>query len=454
MTVLATIVLLGVLIFVHELGHFLAAKAVDIEVQRFSIGFGPRLFGFTRGETEFVVSAIPLGGYVKMGGMDDEVMEQIEGGPEEGVPPREPSDRDFDAKPIWARTFVISAGVIMNMLFAFGTYTFLAVQYGVQNPSSTRIGMVQETSLPPGTEELATVEPGSRVLRMGGVAVEDWGDVLDGLRRSDAGPLTIELGAPIRTIEIRVPVTQEERLRLASAVSIWIEAGVGYTNPGSPAAQAGLEEGDRIVAVDGEPTLNWWGFVSQVEDRPGERVTLTIDRGGSEITRAVTLDSVERENADGTVRQVGQVGIGPPALEMNYERVPLMAAFQTGYDDTVYMTGVIVGFLRDLVTLNVSPRSVGSIVTIGEATGQAAAAGFDVYLRFMALFSVNLAVLNLLPIPVLDGGHLVFLAIEAIRGGRALSVEQRLRWSNVGFLVIVGIMLWALGNDFLRLFGL
>lgn len=454
MTVLATVVLLGVLIFVHELGHFWAAKAVDIEVQRFSIGLGPRLFGFTRGETEYVISAIPLGGYVKMGGMDDEVMEQIEGGAEEGATPRQPSDRDFDAKPIWARTFVISAGVIMNMLFAFGTYTFLAVQYGVQNPTTTRIGMVVETSLPPGTEALADVEPGSRVLRMGGNAVEDWGDVRDGLLRSEAGPLTIELGAPIRTIEIRIPVTQEERAQLVGAVRVWREAGVGYTNPGSPAAQAGLEEGDRIVAVDGEPTLNWYYFVQQVEGRPGERVTLTIDRDGDEITRALTLDSVERESPDGTVVQVGQVGIVQTALEMNYERVPLMSALKTGYDDTVFMTGVIVGFLRDLVTLNVSPRSVGSIVTIGEATGQAAAAGFDVYLRFMALFSVNLAVLNLLPIPVLDGGHLVFLAIEAIRGGRPLSVEQRLRWSNVGFLVIVGIMLWALGNDFLRLFGL
>jgi regulator of sigma E protease len=106
------------------------------------------------------------------------------------------------------------------------------------------------------------------------------------------------------------------------------------------------------------------------------------------------------------------------------------------------------------VTFDISPRSVGSIVTIGEASGQAAAAGLDTFLRFMALFSVNLAVLNLLPIPVLDGGHLVFLAIEAIRGGRALSIEQRLKWSNVGFLIIVGIMLWALSNDFLRLLGL
>ena len=129
-------------------------------------------------------------------------------------------------------------------------------------------------------------------------------------------------------------------------------------------------------------------------------------------------------------------------------------AVVTGYRETVVVTGVILGFLKDLVTGGISPRSVGSVLTIGEASGQAAEAGLETFLSFMALFSVNLAVLNLLPIPVLDGGHLVFLAIEAIRGGRALSVEQRLKWSNVGFFVIVGIMLWALSNDVLRLFGI
>ncbi|MBT8402557.1 MAG: site-2 protease family protein, partial [Gemmatimonadetes bacterium] len=123
------------------------------------------------------------------------------------------------------------------------------------------------------------------------------------------------------------------------------------------------------------------------------------------------------------------------------------------WDQTIAVTGMILGFLRDLVTGGVSPRSMGSIVTIGEASGQAASMGMDVFLNFMALFSINLAVLNLLPIPVLDGGHLLFLAIEAVRG-RALSIEQRLRWSNVGFLIVMGIMIWALGNDFLRLFGL
>jgi regulator of sigma E protease len=154
------------------------------------------------------------------------------------------------------------------------------------------------------------------------------------------------------------------------------------------------------------------------------------------------------------VLEVGRIGVLPQLLtEPAYQPLGFREALVAGWRETEAAVRLILGFLRDLVTGGVSARSVGSIVTIGQASGQAVQLGMEYYLRFMALFSVNLAILNLLPIPVLDGGHLVFLAIEAIRG-RALSVEQRLRWSNVGFLIIMGIMIWALGNDILRVFGL
>jgi regulator of sigma E protease len=449
MTVLATVIVLGVLIFVHELGHFWAAKAVGIEVQRFSIGLGPRVFGYQRGETEYVVSAIPLGGYVKMGGMDDEVMDRIEG---EG-PKREPSDRDFDSKPIWARSLVISAGVIMNMLFAFGVYTFLAAQYGVREFETTRIGLVVAEALPPGTEDLASVEVGSRIVRIGDAVTEHWGDVQSALYQGTTGPVEIELASPARTIEVRIPVSESERLALVTSVLVWHDSEIGFAEPGAPADDAGLEVGDRVLTVDGVALGNWYDLRAQITSRPGQRVELTIDRDGAELMRAVTLESQEEERPDGSTRIVGRAGISPPILQ-TYRDVSAAEAVQAGYRETVAVTSLIVGFLGDLVTGGISPRSVGSIVTIGEASGQAAEAGLDTFLRFMALFSVNLAVLNLLPIPVLDGGHLVFLTIEAVRGGRGLTVEQRLKWSNVGFLIIVGIMLWALSNDFLRLLGI
>jgi regulator of sigma E protease len=451
MTILATIIVLGVLIFVHELGHFWAAKAVGIEVQRFSIGLGPKLFGFKSGETEYVLSVIPLGGYVKMGGMDDEVMEKIEGGAVEGA--RQPSDRDFDRKPIWARTLVISAGVIMNMVFALASYTFVAAQYGIPDYATTRIGRVLAESLPAGTEELGTVEPGSRVVRIGDRQISNWGDLVDGLYGAPAGPLAVELVDVSRTLQVDVPADEEARRMLATSIEPWIEAGVGMTMPGSPAEAAGLEPGDRITAVGGMPVENWWDLVREIEGRPGERVEITLTRSGRELVRAVTVEGEEGEGGGQTL-VVGKIGIMQPNPEMTYTEASLGQAVVHGYRETAAVTGLILGFLRDLVTGGISPRSVGSIVTIGEASGQAAEAGFDQFIRFMALFSINLAILNLLPIPVLDGGHLLFLAIEAVRGGRGLSAEQRLAWSNVGFIIIVGIMLWALGNDFLRLLGL
>jgi len=451
MTILATIVVLGVLIFVHELGHFWAAKAVGIEVQRFSIGFGPRIFGFKAGETEYVLSAIPMGGYVKMGGMDDEVMERLEGGAVGGT--REPSERDFDQKPIWARTLVISAGVIMNMLFAFASFSFVAARYGIPDYATTRIGQVSSESLPPGTEQLGTIEPGSRMVRIGDRDVRNWGDLVSGLYEAPSGPLTIELADASRTLQIDVPADEDARRALAGSVSPWIDAGVGFTTPGDPAERAGLEPGDRITAVAGQPVENWWDLVREIESRPGERVEIDLVRSGRELTRAVSVEGEEERRGDQDV-VVGKIGIGPPNPEMTYADASLGESFVHGYRETAAVTGVILGFLRDLVTGGVSPRSLGSIVTIGEASGQAAQAGFEQFLRFMALFSINLAILNLLPIPVLDGGHLLFLAIEAVRGGRGLTAEQRLAWSSVGFYIIIGIMLWALGNDFLRLLGL
>jgi regulator of sigma E protease len=251
-----------------------------------------------------------------------------------------------------------------------------------------------------------------------------------------------------------MPVSQEERARAYGALRYWIEPGVGQVEPGSPAAAGGIEAGDLVSSADGEPIQSWWDFVRLIEERPGERTELRLERDGGELVRYVTPEPTQvSDPVSGEVTTVGKVGIYPPAVDWLHQEVSLADALAEGFRETVATTSMILAFLRDLFTGNVSPRSMGSIVTIGEASGQAASLGLETFLRFLALFSVNLAVLNLLPIPILDGGHLLFLAIEAVRG-KALSVEQRLRWSNVGFLIVMGIMIWALSNDVLRLFGL
>lgn len=451
MTVLATIIVLGVLIFVHELGHFLAAKSVGVEVQRFSIGLGPRVFGFRRGETEYVLSAIPLGGYVKMGGMEDEVMERLEGaGPAERVH----SPRDFDGKPLWARAFVISAGVIMNILFAFLIYSSVIGIWGVQELRSTRVGLVRASALPAGTEALAQLPAGASVVRIGTREVDSWNDVTEALREAPAGPVDVVIRDPAMSVQVDLPADAEARGAMLGAIRVWLEPVVGIVNPGTPAERGGLESGDRILSVGGVPVASWDEFVERIQSQPGRRVELLLEREGGRLTRAVTPEAEpEVDPISGQQRTVGKIGIYPAVGEVAYQKVPLLDAVRFGARETIGTMGVIFGFLGDLFTGGISPRSVGSIVTIGEASGQAAAAGAEMFLQFIALFSVNLAVLNLLPIPVLDGGHLLFLAIEAVRR-RPLTVQQRLRWSNVGFLIVMGIMLWALSNDFLRLFGL
>lgn len=446
MTILATIVLLGVLIFVHELGHFWAAKSVGVGVERFSIGLGPRIWGFERGGTEYVVAAIPLGGYVKMQGMDDEVMEHLEGGAAE--PSSKKQDGDFDSRPIWARAFVISAGVIMNMLFAFVVYTAVAAVWGDQDWATTRVMAVDEGALPTGTEALADIPPGAEIAQVGGVVTESWNDIREALERGPAGWATVVTASPEGRYEILVPEGLGERRALAGALQIWVDAVVGRVEPGTPAAGAAVEPGDRITDVAGVAVTNWVEMVREISARPGERVDLGLLRDGTALVRVVEIETI----GSGTDAR-GRLGVVQLPPETITVRVGAAEAVVTGWAETVAITRLILQFLGDLFTGNVSPRDVGSIGTIAVASGEAAAAGLATFLRFMALFSVNLAILNMLPIPVLDGGHMVFLGIELVRGEK-LSVKQRVRWSQVGMWVVLGIMVWALGNDLLRFLGL
>ena len=462
MTILATFVVLGVLIFVHELGHFMAAKSVGIEVQRFSIGLGPTMFGFRRGETEYVISWVPLGGYVKMGGMDDEMM-GLEGAPGEeereerevADQPRQPRPSDFDAKPIWARTLVISAGVIMNMLFAFVVYTGVNARWGLQELAEHRVGRVVPELLPPGAEALSELPSGARLVSIGGVQVNHAGDVRDGFLEAPAGPLAIVTDEPRMEVEIDLTSDPQERVRiLQDGLLLWIDAEAGRLEPGDPAARSGMEAGDRMLVADGVPITNWWDFVDAVKAHPDIPMEVTLEREGRSLTLSVTPEAAQEEDpVTGETVTVGKIGIYGPGGEFVYSDVSLTEAVQLGYAETVGMTGLILDFLGGLVTGRESPRQVGSILTIGSIAGQAAGLGIETFLRFMALLSVNLAVLNLLPIPILDGGHLVFLGIEAVRG-KALSLQQRLKWSQFGFVILMGIMIWALSNDVLRLWGI
>src|SRR5690606_34405342 len=224
---------------------------------------------------------------------------------------------------------------------------------------------------------------------------------------------------------------------------------IGDVLEGQPAAEAGIRAGDRVISAGGKPVRDWRELVSTIQAHPDLPLDLEIERDGARLTIRVVPASQTVEGPDGP-RVIGVIGALPM---VEHERPGVLGAVGHGFARTGEVIALIVGFFVDLLTGNASPRSLGGPILIGQLSGQVARLGLQPFLDFMALFSVNLAVLNLLPIPVLDGGHLVFLAIEAIRG-RALSFEQRMRLTQVGFVIVLAIMVWALASDFLRLFGL
>lgn len=479
-TILATAIVLGVLIFVHELGHFVTAKMVGIEVERFSIGFGPRILGFRRGETEYVVSLLPLGGYVKMAGMEE--MEPIEGkstvhadasaaatsaGPtalpqttsSTAEPPASgqttgsgPSPRSFDSKSIPARALVLSAGVIMNILFAILVFTGSALVWGVPVEPEARLPVGAASILPAEAAELADVPAGTRITAVGNTTISDWGDLRNALLTATPGPVVLhfEEGAPVT---IQVPAADSLRIALVRALEPGRELVVGQVVEGSPAARAGIEAGDRITAVAGTPVAVWPEMVAAIEARPGESVAIELIRNGSTMTLQVVPRAEIVATPDGGERVVGRIGIGEaPPKPLPREDIGVGAALAHGVEQSWASAKMIVKVLSDLVTGKVSARSLGGPILVGQLSGQVVRVGLEPFLGFMALFSINLAVLNLLPIPVLDGGHLALLGVEAVRG-RALSLEVRARLMQVGFVIVLAIMAWAVGNDILRLFG-
>jgi regulator of sigma E protease len=443
-SILATIIILGVLIFVHELGHFATAKWANIEVPRFSIGLGPKMIGFTRGETEYVISWIPLGGYVRMAGMED--MEALEG---EHDPERARSaGRDFESKSLPVRALVISAGVIMNVLFAWFLYTVIALAWGVRSIPEPVVGNIAAERVPAEAAALLDIPVGARITAVNGQPVADFSDVYQFMAMA-RDTIRLEF-VDASAVTVPVPTRDTERSDLILAVEprLVIPAVIAQVTGGSPAEAAGLRAGDRVVRAGGEPIDDWQDLVAVLQARPGVPVDLVVERAGREARVTVTPETTEDATAD---RPVGRIGIR--VAELPRERLGPIAAAGHGVEQVVRITRLILDFLAGLFTGRASPRDVGGPILIYQITDQVARVGIVAFLDFMALFSINLAILNLLPIPILDGGQLLFLAIEGIRG-KALSVEQRVRLSQVGLVMIVLIMVWAIANDFLRLFGL
>lgn len=450
LNILALIVVLGVLIFVHELGHFMAAKAAGIYVHRFSLGMGKPIKALTwhRGETEYVVSWLPIGGYVKMASRDeDPASSALEGGPASaGVPP----DRVYEAKPVWVRVIVILAGVTMNTLFAWLVFFGLYYANGLSVTPITRVGAVAGP-LPAGAEALAQLSPGDRITRVAGQPVESWDDINEVFLSNSADSFAVELeGKPALMVRLHRDAL-EARLRAVQALRPFLVPVMGVVTPGEPAARAGVQVGDTLVAVDGSPVTQWTDAVALIEARPDADVRLEVGRpGGRVVLSAHTIGEMVKDSTG--IRPVGKLRLG---VKIPEHHVPLTLgqAVVAGGRQTLLVSTQIVRLVRGMFSGRVSTREIGGPIAISIAAGQSAQLGFTAFLAFMATISVNLAVLNMLPIPVLDGGQFLFLLGEAVLR-RPLSTKLRERLSFVGLILIAMLMLLAFSNDIRRWLGL
>lgn len=448
-TVLVSLIALGILIFIHELGHFLVAKAVGVGVERFSLGFGPRLWSFRRGETEYCISVVPLGGYVKMVGEEahgEEAIHPATSG-ESGSDPA----KSFALKPLWARTLIVFAGPGMNFVLAAAILSGISLAVGVAVPPSATVGRV----LPDSPAALAGLTLQDRVVAVNGRPIRHWGQLEEAVARSEGRPLTLIIAREERRQEISVtPRRMPSRTPFGEPTEVWglgaapyFPPVVGGLRPGMPAAEAGLRPRDRIVALDGQPIRTWDEMAELISKRPGEPITLTIERNGQRLDVKVTPQAVTERDPLGHETKVGRIGI---ELPQTFARTDPLSALGRGIQRTWDLTALTLVSFWKLVTGIIPASNIGGPLQIGMAAGQAAQEGFVPYAFLVAVISINLAILNLLPVPMLDGGHLLFFAIEGVMG-RALSVRKREIAQQVGLALLLLLMVFAIGNDILRL---
>ena len=446
-TIISFVIVIGILILIHELGHFFVARWTGVGVERFSIGFGPVLLRWRGKETEYCLSAVPMGGYVKMLGEES----PLEGGT--GALPYDPK-KAFALKPLWARFLIVFAGPGMNFVLAAVIVAIVLSTAGrpVWPPAA---GRVTEG----GPAATAGLRSGDVITAVSGKSVAYWEDVDRAVAASDGKPLelAVKRGDATQTMTVTPQKTTIQDPILREAKTAWdIGAGpqsvpqISSVNPGSPAEVAGLQPGDVVVSVGGRRVFTAEDLVQTIRSRPRQALPVEIEREGRRLTLTVTPNAEEEKTPTGETVQVGriQAGIGSKAVTfVAYD--PLRAVWH-GITWTKDMTVVTVKGFWKLVVGTIDRSNIGGPIQIASMAGQQAREGLAPLAMFTAIISVNLAVLNLLPVPMLDGGHLFFFIVEAVLG-RPLSLRKREAAQQLGFVLLMLLMVYALYNDIVRL---
>ena len=438
MTILAFLFVLGVLIFVHELGHFLMARRIGVRVLTFSLGFGPKLVNIKRGDTEYCISAIPLGGYVKMAGENPE--DSRTGAPDE-----------FLSKGKWQRFQVLVMGPVMNLALALVVMALVTYQ-GAQEPAFQRqpvdIGSFQANSV----AQAAGLKPGDRIITVDGKPVENWDQFSMAIVSKAKRQVTIGYLRDGRAAEaLMVPLSQGKYEMGDIGVQPTIHPEIDEVFPGQPATEAGLRPRDIILAVGDRQNIQYDPLIDLLRSSAAKPLTFTLKRDGAIQTITVTpqlLGTTAKVN--GVEKPVATIG----ARILPYETITVnpgpLEAITLSAQKNWEWASLIVQTLKGLFTRETSVKQLMGPVAIADLSGAAAEAGWISLFSLMAMISLNLGLLNLMPIPVLDGGHIFILALEGL-ARRDFSMKVKEKMLIAGFFLLVMLMVTVIYNDLMRI---
>ncbi len=427
------VITLGVLVFVHEFGHFIAAKLCHMRVDRFSIGFPPRAFGKKIGETDYCISWIPIGGYVKIAGMIDESFDT-----EYLSKPPEPWE--FRSRPIWQRMIVISAGVVMNILLAIAIFWGINYVQGHTVEETTEIGYVADSSI----ARKAGLEAGDRVLRINGKTVSNWDDILNDLYiESLSNDISIAVMRKDREVTLDVPraTFSEPDKQPLGMLPVHSEIVVNLVESGRPADRLGLKPLDVLVALNGTPIRVDVNVREIVKANAGKPLLVAWRRGDTIMSGTTTPTD------DGLIGIQYRAEYTGPTTTVRYT---FFGALPVGLKEIGSISGLFVKQIWQIITGKTAlSQSVGGPIRIAQMATQTAELGLITYLGFMALLSISLAILNILPFPALDGGHLAFLIYEGLFR-REIPVKIKMGLQKAGFVLLIAFMAFVVYNDLMH----
>ena len=447
-TVLAFIVALAILIAVHEYGHFWVARRLGVKVLKFSIGFGQKLWSWRSrdGETEYMLAAVPLGGYVKM--LDER----------EGDVADDEKHRAFNRQPVGTRIAIVVAGPLFNFFFAILAY-WLMFMLGVTGIKPILGEVPQETPA-----YHAGLQAGQLITSVDDTQTPTWGTVMDALLpklllkepvvlKLEEGGMEFQRTIQLDALEQDIPPEQVFKGTGLQPYRPAIPAVIGEIVADSPAERAGLKAGDEVIAADGEPTPLWSELVKVIQKSPGKPVILEILRDGYPIELEVRPYSVDTESGP-----VGKIGAGVKFEEGMFDqyrselRYTPMPAFVAAVEKTWNMSLLTLRLIGEMIMGRASVENISGPITIAQFAKSSALAGVSQFLGFLGIVSLSLGVLNLLPIPILDGGHLLFYIVEILKG-KPVSEQAEVIGQKIGLLLILALMFVAFYNDLSRLAG-